>query len=198
MPMKRCIMILLLSAIVVLTGSCDEFVPYVWTGPQSNLTVPARSGILFPELCYVSYGGKTYSYGEDRFNDSYGITKIFDLGVTCYTHLPDDSSMIAEDYGMLELGIRAEDMNLDENYAPYPGEYTAQLILDVYELQDGKMKRQSNSVSYAPCTLVIDEVSTAERPRGSLYPFDWQVKAHITEEDINGSPVQIEINMKFF
>ena len=198
MLMKRCITILLLSAIAVMTGSCDKFVLKVWTGPQSNLVVPAQCGILFPELCYVSYGGKTYSYSEDRYNDAYKIRREYlSFGVECYTHLSDDPTHVAEDFGRLSVGIRGE-LNLDENEPLSLGEYPALLSLGVYELSDGEMKYQSISFRDVPCTLVIDELSPAGSPVSDRYPFKWLVKAHIAEEDIEGSSVHIEINMKFF
>jgi hypothetical protein len=49
-----------------------------------------------------------------------------------------------------------------------------------------------------PCTLVVDEVVPMLEPSNAHRSyFKMRVKAHVSEEDVNGAPLSVGFNIKF-
>lgn len=187
--------------------SCEKPHLIKWyVGPQSAIYLPRPEQYmaLFPEICHIKYADMEYSFRENRFglHDYYSIKESRDssllmyLGVHAYTQPLDDKAEYVDGTGILYMQLRADLPHYNEEGLIDSGEYDALLMLDPYIWQEGEKVCQSDIVLKGyPCTLVVEDVSIAERQ--GRFDFRMRVKAHIQEADVNGFPLDINFNIKF-
>lgn len=179
-----------------------------YVGPQSDVYLhrPDQYMALFPEICSIDYGDNVYSYLERPRTDAYYIHANDDcsvlkltLGVNCLTRGLNEQAEYEDGTGQLYMylvcEIPDEDCDLMLNSGSYPA--TLKLAPSIWENGQNEVVESLNLEDY-PCTLVVDEVAPMLEPSNAHRSyFKMRVKAHVSEEDVNGAPLSVGFNIKF-